>query len=97
MFARIAPTIVISAVLVAGAARGQTPAAETAALEPADYIAIQQLSARYAFLIDASVNGGYEDTYVETPSGWRFASRVHVFPNIEASVQFGTGGQRAAE
>jgi hypothetical protein len=43
------------------------------------------------------LQGGYEDTYVETPDGWRFGSRVHVFPNIEQSVQFGSGGQRAGQ
>lgn len=36
--------------------------------------------------------GGYEDVYVKTAEGWRFKSRVHVFPNIEESVQFGSGG-----
>lgn len=39
--------------------------------------------------------GGYEDVYVKTDDGWRFASRVHVFPNIEESVQFGSGGRDA--
>jgi hypothetical protein len=24
--------------------------------------------------------GGYQDVYVKTPQGWRFKSRVHVFP-----------------
>ena len=33
--------------------------------------------------------GGYEDVYVRTPAGWRFKSRVHVFPNLRESVQFG--------
>ena len=33
--------------------------------------------------------GGYEDVYVRTPDGWRFKSRVHVFPNLRESVQFG--------
>lgn len=37
--------------------------------------------------------GGYEDVYVETDAGWRFESRVHVFPNIDESVQFGSGAQ----
>lgn len=37
-------------------------------------------------------HGGYEDVYVKTAEGWRFKSRVHVFPNIEESVQFGSGG-----
>lgn len=36
--------------------------------------------------------GGYEDIYVRTDDGWRFKSRIHVFPNIEESVQFGSGG-----
>lgn len=35
--------------------------------------------------------GGYEDVYVKTADGWRFKSRVHVFPNIAESVQFGSG------
>lgn len=35
--------------------------------------------------------GGYEDVYVKTPDGWRFKSRVHVFPNMAESVQFGRG------
>ena len=35
--------------------------------------------------------GGYEDIYVRTEAGWRFKSRIHVFPNIEESVQFGSG------
>jgi hypothetical protein len=40
--------------------------------------------------------GGYEDVYVKTAAGWRFKSRVHVFPNMSESVQFGRGrgGQR---
>jgi hypothetical protein len=33
--------------------------------------------------------GGYEDLYVKTPKGWRIKSRVHVFPNMAQSVQFG--------
>jgi hypothetical protein len=24
--------------------------------------------------------GGYQDVYVKTPNGWRFKSRIHVFP-----------------
>ena len=40
------------------------------------------------------VQGGYEDVYVKTPDGWRFRSRVHVFPNIAESVQFGSGASR---
>jgi hypothetical protein len=35
--------------------------------------------------------GGYEDVYVKTPDGWRFETRVHVFPNMGESVQFGSG------
>lgn len=27
--------------------------------------------------------GGYEDTFVRTPDGWRFSSRVHVWEEIE--------------
>jgi len=38
--------------------------------------------------------GGYEDVYVKTPAGWRFKSRVHVFPNLRESVQFGPRGRR---
>jgi hypothetical protein len=38
------------------------------------------------------LQGGYEDAYVKTAEGWRFQSRVHVFPNIAQSVQFGSGG-----
>ena len=38
------------------------------------------------------LQGGYEDVYVKTPAGWRFKSRIHVFPNIGKSVQFGSGG-----
>jgi len=41
--------------------------------------------------------GGYEDTYVKTDKGWRMKSRVHVFPNIATSVQFGPLRQKAAE
>lgn len=37
--------------------------------------------------------GGYEDVYVKTETGWRFKSRVHVFPNIDESVQFGSAGR----
>ena len=32
--------------------------------------------------------GYYEDTYVKTPNGWRFASRIHHVP------EGGTPGQR---
>ena len=27
--------------------------------------------------------GGYEDSFAKTPNGWRFKSRVHVWPEIE--------------
>lgn len=27
--------------------------------------------------------GGYEDTYVKTPQGWRFKSRLHVWPGYD--------------
>jgi hypothetical protein len=37
--------------------------------------------------------GGYEDIYVKTPAGWRIKSRVHVFPNLRESVQFGGRGR----
>jgi hypothetical protein len=33
--------------------------------------------------------GGYEDIYVKTKEGWRFKQRVHVFPNMATSIQFG--------
>jgi SnoaL-like domain len=33
--------------------------------------------------------GGYEDVYVKTPKGWLIKSRVHVFPHMAESVQFG--------
>ena len=39
--------------------------------------------------------GGYQDVYVKTPNGWRFQSRVHVFPNLRESVQFGSRGRGA--
>ena len=35
--------------------------------------------------------GGYDDVYVKTAAGWRFRSRIHVFPNMSESVQFGRG------
>ena len=38
--------------------------------------------------------GGYEDVYVKTANGWRFQSRVHVFPNLRESVQFGPRGRQ---
>jgi hypothetical protein len=37
--------------------------------------------------------GGYDDVYVKTAAGWRIKSRVHVFPNIRESVQFGSRGR----
>ena len=40
--------------------------------------------------------GGYEDVYVRTRDGWRFKSRVHVFPNLSESVQFGPRGRGSA-
>ena len=39
--------------------------------------------------------GGYDDVYVKTPAGWRFHSRIHVFPNLRESVQFGPRGRGA--
>jgi len=27
--------------------------------------------------------GGYEDTFAKTPQGWRFRSRVHVWPEVQ--------------
>jgi len=33
--------------------------------------------------------GGYQDVYVKTSGGWRIKSRVHVFPHMADSVQFG--------
>jgi hypothetical protein len=27
--------------------------------------------------------GGYEDTFAKTPQGWRFSSRVHVWPEVQ--------------
>ena len=41
--------------------------------------------------------GGYDDVYVKTAAGWRFKSRIHVFPNIGQSVQFGPGNRRPAQ
>jgi len=35
------------------------------------------------------VQGGYEDFYVKTAKGWQFKARVHVFPDIDYSLQFG--------
>jgi hypothetical protein len=37
--------------------------------------------------------GGYDDVYVKTASGWLIKSRIHVFPNIRESVQFGSRGR----
>jgi SnoaL-like domain len=37
--------------------------------------------------------GGYDDEYVKTAAGWRFKRRIHVFPNIAESVQFGRRGR----
>ncbi len=31
--------------------------------------------------------GGYEDVYVKTPQGWRFKSRVHVWPGMPQSLR----------
>jgi hypothetical protein len=40
--------------------------------------------------------GYYEDTYVKTPQGWRFASRVHHVPEGGTAGQAGgRGGQQA--
>lgn len=43
------------------------------------------------------VQGGYEDHYVKTPQGWRFKARVHVFPDIDNSLQFGPLRKQAAQ
>jgi len=43
------------------------------------------------------VQGGYEDIYVKTPDGWRIKSRVHVFPNMDESLQFGPLRQQQAQ
>ena len=40
--------------------------------------------------------GGYDDVYVKTSAGWRIKSRVHVFPNMAESVQFGSRGRAGA-
>jgi hypothetical protein len=40
--------------------------------------------------------GGYEDVYAKTADGWRFKSRIHVFPNLRESVQFGPRGRQGA-
>ena len=39
--------------------------------------------------------GGYDDVYVKTPFGWRIKTRIHVFPNLRESVQFGSRGRGA--
>jgi hypothetical protein len=31
--------------------------------------------------------GGYDDVYVKTPKGWRFKSRVHVWPGMPDSLR----------
>ena len=38
--------------------------------------------------------GGYEDTYVRTAKGWRIKTRVHVFPNMATSIQFGPASKK---
>jgi hypothetical protein len=38
--------------------------------------------------------GYYEDTYVKTASGWRFASRVHHVPEGGTTGQSGRGGRQ---
>lgn len=43
------------------------------------------------------VQGGYEDIYVKTAKGWRIKSRVHVFPNMDTSLQFGPLRKKQAE
>jgi hypothetical protein len=65
--------------------------AQSDGLRTQDYIDIEQLAARYIHLVELCTNGGYEDVYVRTDGGWRLQSRVHVFPNIGESVQFGGG------
>jgi len=40
--------------------------------------------------------GGYQDVYVKTSRGWRIKSRVHVFPNMAESVQFGHRGNTSS-
>lgn len=43
------------------------------------------------------VQGGYEDLYVKTAKGWRIKARVHVFPNMDTSLQFGPLRKKQAE
>jgi hypothetical protein len=43
------------------------------------------------------VQGGYEDIYVKTAKGWRIKARVHVFPNMDTSLQFGPLRKKQAE
>jgi hypothetical protein len=38
--------------------------------------------------------GYYEDTYVKTPQGWRFTSRIHHVPEGGTTGQSGQGGQQ---
>jgi hypothetical protein len=38
--------------------------------------------------------GYYEDTYVRTSNGWRFASRIHHVPEGGTTGQSGRGGQQ---
>ena len=33
--------------------------------------------------------GHYDDVYVKTATGWHIKTRIHVFPNLRESVQFG--------
>jgi hypothetical protein len=37
--------------------------------------------------------GGYDDVYVKTATGWHIKTRIHVFPNLRESVQFGSRGR----
>jgi hypothetical protein len=32
--------------------------------------------------------GGYEDTYVKTPAGWRIKTRWHAWVNMKSSIQY---------
>src|SRR4029079_16766609 len=56
----------IAAVLLVGAA---SPALAQGKLSTQDYIDIQQLAARYAFLIDTCTNGGNDFADLFTPDG----------------------------
>lgn len=41
--------------------------------------------------------GGYQDVYVKTPHGWRFKSRLHVFPpNVPGTIDIATMYQSTA-